>query len=377
MFLFFNFFANGVLNPYLGLFLFQNGLNGKQVALLLGIMPLTKILAQPAWSILCDRFHIHRPVLSFSLFSLALISSMFLNSKGFSTWMVLITLFSVFEAPYAPLGVSISLDYLQSIQKPDEFGNLRLWGSLGFVIASLLIGNLFFDRLLNKLPVLYAALMVIAALIVWTLPRVSRSRTTLANHRPAAFRLNAAFLLFLAGMVCVGFTFGIGNQYFAVYMNDLQATGFIIGLGIALMALPEIPLMAKAAQLIQIYGIKIAMITGLLAAPLRYLLYAMIKNPLLVLPIQILHGVTVVSTVVVGATYVARLVPPENRALGQGLFYMAFNGIGMSLGLFSAGLIYQAYGISAVWLLSALLGVIGSLIVYLSFSLQPVPASAR
>lgn len=367
IYFFLNFMANGVLMPYLGLYLYRQGLNGVEVAVLLGLNPLVRTLAQPIWAVACDLRHIHRKVLGLSLVGLAFVSVLFVVPKSFPVWVLLMVLFSILEAPYIPVGASIALEYLRSRGRHSEFGSLRLWGSLGFVIANLLIGYLLLDSYIQLIPVMFSAVLLATSFLVWTLPDTHQAGSM--QWSLGILKQYPDFSLLLLGTVLVGFAMGVANQYFAVYMDSLRASGALVGVSIALMALPEIPLMAGAAGLIRRFGLRAALLGGVAVVPLRFLLYASIQNPYLVLPVQLLHGVTVVSLLVVGAIHVSRLLPQELSATGQGLFSMAYGGIGMALGLFIAGLLYGAYGLHVIWLVCAATSLAGYAVIHLSFIL--------
>ena len=85
------------------------------------------------------------------------------------------------------------------------------------------------------------------------------------------------------------------------------------------------------------------------------------------MPVQLLHGFTVMSISVVAAIYISKLLPPEFSATGQGLYSSSLGGLGMALGLFSAGILYDWIGIKLIWLVCAAFGLVGLGIVYYSF----------
>jgi PPP family 3-phenylpropionic acid transporter len=179
---------------------------------------------------------------------------------------------------------------------------------------------------------------------------------TLLKHEP----ILAAFLL---GALITGMTLGIVNQYLAVYLEDINATGWIIGLALAISALPEVPLMAVVPRMLARWGLAIVLIGGIAVLPVRWLLYTVITNPILVLPIQVLHGVGMTALLVVGVIFVDRLLSRNWRATGQALYAAALYGIGPGIGLFSAGVLYERGGIVPVWSFAALMGLAGLAIV--------------
>jgi PPP family 3-phenylpropionic acid transporter len=102
-------------------------------------------------------------------------------------------------------------------------------------------------------------------------------------------------------------------------------------------------------------------------------LYIFIDEPLLVLPTQVLHSIAMMSLLVVGVLYVDWLLQPKWRASGQALYTAALHGVGPSVGLYVSGLIYQGAGITPVWLMSAVIATLGTIVFAMVLQRSPVP----
>jgi PPP family 3-phenylpropionic acid transporter len=363
-FFFLSLMGNGVLMPYLGLYLVNKGFTGAELALLLGALPLVKVFAQPIWGLLSDVYQIRRSILSFSLFGLAFFATLFTVMDDFSAILIALVVFSVLEAPYIPLGVTITLDYLEAGAQQDQFGLIRLWGSVGYILSTFLIGAIFIDALIDVLPFIFALVIGSTGLVSLLLP--DQANTQLRPNWSGSFGIltqNPSFGLFLTGTAFIGATIGISGQYLALYLQDIQAAGWLIGLAIALQPIVEVPLMAQTKNLLARFGIPMALFAGLVVLPVRWSLYALIQQPLLILPVQFLHGFTIMSMMVVGPIYVKNQLPARWMATGQALYSTAFGGIGMSFGLFVAGYVYGFFGMQAVWIACLVLSIVGLLLV--------------
>jgi MFS family permease len=64
---------------------------------------------------------------------------------------------------------------------------------------------------------------------------------------------------------------------------------------------------------------------------LRFLLYSVIRDPLWVLPVELLNGITFGLSYIAGISYSAKIAPNGSEGTVQGLFSMAFQGFGSSL----------------------------------------------
>ena len=363
-FFFLSLMGNGVLMPYLGLYLANKGFTGAELALLLGALPLVKVFAQPIWGLLSDVYQIRRRILSYSLFGLAFFATLLTVMDDFGAILIALVIFSVLEAPYIPLGVTITLDYLEAGAQQDQFGLIRLWGSVGYILSTFLIGAIFIDALIDVLPFIFALVIGSTGLVSLLLP--DQANMHVRPNWSGSFGIltqNPGFALFLTGTAFIGATIGISGQYLALYLQDIQAAGWLIGLAIALQPIVEVPLMAQTKNLLARFGIPMALFAGLVVLPLRWSLYALIQQPLLILPVQFLHGFTIMSMMVVGPIYVKNQLPARWMATGQALYSTAFGGIGMSFGLFVAGYVYGFFGMQAVWIACLVLSIVGLLLV--------------
>ncbi len=121
--------------------------------------------------------------------------------------------------------------------------------------------------------------------------------------------------------------------------------------------------MAVVPKMMARWGLSVVLIGGIAVLPIRWFLYAIIDNPLLVLPTQLFHGVAMTAILVVGVIYVDRLLARQWRATGQALYAAAQHGVGPSIGLFSAGFLYEYGGINPVWIFCTVIGLMGLIVI--------------
>lgn len=352
-----------IFMPYVALYLSDIGLPGRQVGILLGLMPLSIFLLQPFWGLLSDIYGLRRSVLTIGCLGVALSVVVFGLTTAFSQLFIIILVMSAMRAPIVPTSTALALDYLEKENRPNDFGTLRLWGSIGFILTSLIIGGFIVDSSLKYIIVLYSLDLFILTALSLTLPDAPLSRG--ANWREGLVLLKHEPVLatFLLGVLFVGMTVGIVNQYLAVYLDDIQASGLIIGVAMAISALPEVPLMALVPTMILRWGVTTVFIAGIAVLPARWFLYTIIDNPLLVIPTQLLHGISMTSILVVGVIYVDRLLARRWRTTGQAIYTATQFGIGPSIGLFIAGYLYEYGGVKPIWVFCAVVGLAGLAIV--------------
>ena len=362
-FFFLQFFGIGVFFSYAALYFASIGLPGWQTGLLLALVPLVGFLVQPLWGLLSDVYHIHRPMLVFACFGVAATMTGFSLTQDFRLLVLFTILHAIMRAPISILGNALALEFLDQGTSHESFGSLRLWGSIGFAIASFSIGALFVGNTIWWIIPIYALSNLALALVALTIPNAEVHGKVLWREGISLLLSERVLVWYLLGVFLIGITLGIVNNFLAVYLVDISAAGWLIGVAFAISALVEVPLMARVPVFIKRWGIRLPLVAGVAVLPIRWLLYAIIDEPLLVLPTQVLHSIAMTSLLVIGVLYVDRLLAPKLRASGQSLYTASLHGLGPSIGLYIAGLIYQQAGIDLVWLLCAVISLAGTLII--------------
>ncbi len=362
----------GIFFPYAALYLSSIGLSGGQIGLLLALLPLIGFLVQPLWGFVSDVHHLHRRALVFACFGVVVSMIGFASTEEFWLLVAFAILHAVMKAPIGILITALALEHLEREPSQVGFGSLRLWGSIGFAAASFSVGALLVGGAIWWIIPLYGLCNLALAIVALTIPDAEVHGVTRWQDGLRLLRKERVLLGFLFGTLLVGFTLGIVNNYLAVYLTDISAAGWMIGIALAISALFEVPLMARVPTFIRRWGIRLVLVTGIAMLPLRWLLYIFIDEPLLVLPTQVLHSIAMTSLLVVGVLYVDRLLIAKWRASGQALYAASLHGVGPSIGLLAAGIIYQQAGITPVWVLSFVVASLGTIIVGLVVYRQPV-----
>jgi MFS family permease len=367
----------GIFFPYAALYLSSIGLSGGQVGLLLALVPLIGFLVQPVWGFVSDLHHVHRRALVFACFGVVVSMIGFASTEEFWLLLIFAILHAVMKAPVGILVTALALEHLEREPSQVGFGSLRLWGSIGFAVASFGVGALLVNKAIWWILPLYGLCNLALAAVALTIPDAEVHGETRWQDGFYLLRKERTLIGFLLGSLLVGFTLGIVNNYLAVYLTDIAAAGWVIGVALAISALFEVPLMARVPVFISRWGIRLVLVTGIAMLPLRWLLYIFIEEPFLVLPTQVLHSIAMTSLLVVGVLYVDRLLIAKWRASGQALYAASLHGVGPSIGLLAAGFIYQQAGITPVWVLSFVVASLGTaiigIVVYRNPAKQPQP----
>jgi MFS transporter, PPP family, 3-phenylpropionic acid transporter len=129
----------GVLSPYLSLYMDAIGLNASQIALLLTLPQITRVFAPPLWGWLADRYSRPDLILKFSSFAMA-VSGVALLWSGGSMLAIgsALLAFYLFSAAQMPLVEAYAIGVAKG--HAGAYGDMRVWGSVGFVFAVVACG---------------------------------------------------------------------------------------------------------------------------------------------------------------------------------------------------------------------------------------------
>jgi len=352
----------GIFFPYVALYLSSLDLTGAQIGLLLALLPLIGLIVQPIWGLVSDVNRWHRQALALACFGVVLAMVGFALTEDFRLLILFAVLHAIMKAPIGILVTALALEYLAREPEPIGFGSLRLWGSIGFAAASFMIGVFLVGDAIWWILPLYALTNLALGVVALTVPDAEVHGQVRWQDGLLLLGKERALTLFLVGAMLVGLTLGIVNNYLAIYLTDISAAGWVIGTSLAISALFEVPLMARVPAFLKRWGVRRVLVFGVAMLPIRWLLYTFINEPLLVLPTQVLHSIAMMSLLVVGVLYVDRLLEPQWRASGQALYTTFLHGLGPSVGLYAAGIIYQQAGIKPVWLLSFAAATLGTIV---------------
>jgi MFS transporter, PPP family, 3-phenylpropionic acid transporter len=358
-FYFIEFLSFGILGPYLLLYLTQKGFTGTQVGLLLGTVPILTVFLQPIWSTLSDILHKRRLLLTIACLGVSVSMIGLGQADSFIKAFLLSFMFAVFIAPITSISTAIALEYLNDKGKPDDYGLVRVWGSIAYAISSMLLASLFLDQILIVFPWIVASLYLLLGVISITLPEIKKS---LSRPDPKDLKIliaNPIFVVFLSGIIFIGATMNIAVNYQTLFLQSLNSPELLIGIITSLPALLEVPLMTIVPAALKRLPMRWLILAGAAILPIRWLCYLFVQSPGWVLPAVFLNGIATIAFEVVSVSFIDKIVDQKWRATGQGLYSSALYGIGPGIGLFIAGNIVEAYSIRAVWGLNILLGAVG------------------
>jgi len=368
LFWFLNFFSVGIFGPYLAVYLYRKGFSGGQIGLFLGAMPIATIIFQPVWSYLSDTLQTRRLLLLIGSLGAGMTAVILGFIESYLATFLLGLFFAAMNAPLNTIITAIVLDYLEQIDEVNAFSLVRLWGSLGFAASSIIMGGLFLDQILTLFTWILAGVYLSLAVLSLLLPEGRQTFTYTGLKDLKILTENSKFTIFLLGSIFIGATFGIQNNYQTLFLQSLDASTWMIGFIVSFQALAEVPVMIAVPYLSKFLSLKWLILLGAILLPVRWFLYTFIRQPVWIIPTQLINGFAVVSFFVAAITFIDQSISPKWRATGQALYGTAMMGIGSGLGVYFAGIILDRFGVRNIWYLSFALGLVGLILIAIALS---------
>lgn len=359
--------ALGVFFPYYSLYLKENaGLTGAQLGMVLSVMPLVGIVAQPFWGQVADRTGARGRLVAFLTLASAFGFVLLGLARGFASILLAAVFLASFSTPVIPLSVSVALAAFR-FSGPHAYGFARVWGTVGF-LASVLAFPAALDAVQRwqglapapggpsepGLGVMFqgaAGIVLLAGAVALALPRegVVSLRAApgewraLLRNRPMRRLLLVAFsaYLFVTGPM------GLLPVYVRSQGGALETVQHMW----VLMLVVEIPLILCTGMGLKRVGSRGLLAAGVLAGGVRWTVCGLTANPYWLYPVQTLHGVMVTGLMMGGPLYVDSVAPGRLRSTAQSLAAMVGLGLGGIASNTAAGWILDRAGARAPYLI--------------------------
>lgn len=346
--MFLQFFIWGSWYVTMGTYLNEIGFNGSDIGEAYSTMALAAIISPLFVGMIADKFFGAEKVLGV----------MHLLGGGFIYWTSMQTdpgslywallLHALCYMPTLALVNAVAFYQMDNPEK--EFPVIRVLGTIGWIVAGLVIGFMKVEP--TKIPFLVGAGASVAlGLFSFTLPYTppkSKGKQTsvvellglnsfkLMKDRSFAILIISSFLI----SIPLSFYYSFANLYFNESGMEYTASKMSLGQVSEIVFLLLMPLFFKRL------GVKKMMLIGMAAWALRYLLFAYGNNEELVFMFYagiILHGICYDFFFVTGQIYVDKKAPESIRSNAQGFITLVTYGIGMFVGTLLSGKVAQAY----------------------------------
>jgi len=351
-FYFFYFAALGALIPFWGLYLKDCGFTPLAIGELMAIFMATKIVAPNLWGWIADRTETRLSMVRLASLATLLAFSGIFAVEGFWGIALVMALFGFFWNASLPQIEVVTLNHLGP--QAHHYATIRLWGSIGFIIAVPALGTTVEQTGTHIIPKL--VLMLYAGIWLSSLaipdpgrPPVEQSSGSLSSlvRKPeiAAF-LTACFLMQLSH--------GTFYVFYSLYLDEAGYSGTVVGALWAWGVILEVLVFWHMHRLLARFGARRVLLVSLGLAVLRWLLIGgFAANPLLQLFAQTLHAATFGAFHAAAIHLVHHYFSGRTQGRGQALYSSLSFGAGVAVGSLLSGVLWDRVDAGFTFILSA------------------------
>jgi len=322
----------------------MSGLTYAQIGIIYMTGLVFSMLLQAPWGALADRIG-RRMIIMLTTIAAAIISGLYPYASSFIQFLLLGLFWYAFLAAATTVTSVLAIDIAGPVAVGKRFGMYRISGSLGWImstaIGGLISGSLGIRTIFHISAILYM-LSAIFIGISMTEPS-SRGGEVSTGIKWSGLIRDRNFLILLVTIFLVNIPAATFLSFLSLYINKLGGSDTIIGWAFSIAAVTEVPCMVYLGALSDKIGRKPLIVAALFSYPPRLFLYAVVSYPYLILPIQLLHGLTFGVLYVASVAFVSDITS-EGRGTALGLYNTA-SYAGSAAGSALGGVIADNYGL--------------------------------
>ncbi len=359
----FYFASLGALLPFWGLYLKDRGFAPSEIGELMAVIMFTKLVAPNIWGWIADHTGRRMPIVRLaSLLALISFGGVF-YAEGFWILALVMMLFSFFWNASLPQFEAVTLSYLgDQIQ---QYSRIRLWGSIGFIIAVVGLGYLIEQMEIGLVPMV----VLVLYLGLWLNSLVVPEQGARMPHHEQGSILTVLkrkeVIAFLAACFLMQASHSAYYAFYSIYMEEHGYSSTLIGQLWALGVVAEVLVFLVMHRLLHRWGARKVVIASLIIAAVRWVIVGSAPDQLfLVLLAQVMHAATFGTFHAAAIHLVHHFFVGKHQGRGQALYSSISFGGGGAFGSLLSGYLWTGIGPGPTYWVAAGYALLAMLIVW-------------
>ena len=351
----------GLFAPYWSLYLQSIHFNAIEIGILMSVHPVMRLIAPNLWGWLADRSGKRVRVVQIAATLSTVCYLGVFATTSFWGMLLVLGMMSFFWSASMPLVEATTLSYLGN--NTAHYGRLRSWGSVGFIVAVVGLGYAFDHIAIAWL--LWAGLVCEIGILLFStqIPHTAVIAHPSDNLPIAKLVLRPRVLALFGACFMMSAAHGPYYTFFSIYLVEHGYSKSAVGGLWALGVICEIAVFFLMPRLVRRYSFTQILFGSLCLAVLRFLLIGWGVDFLLLLLIaQVMHAATFGAYHAASVGLIHEFFKGRHQSKGQALFGSLTYGAGGMLGGLASGPVWQHYGSSVLYSCSALLALLGVLL---------------
>ena len=368
-FYFVYYFFVGAFVPYWGLYLKSEQFTAADIGILMSLFQISRIFAPNFWGWLADHTGKRAQWIQLTAFlGLCGFTAVFW-AHGFYWLFFVMAALSLFTSSTLPLAESLTLAPLATTNGP--YSRIRMWGSLGFIVASVILGYFIDFAGIRSLLWFLLIVQMVLLMLSRTLPDPK-----VVQHAHDQFSIwqvikQPNVIALLVGCSLMVTAHGVLYNFYSIYLSDHGYSKGLIGLLWSVGVICEIGIFMLMPKIMQHYSLKTILLISLALAVFRFCLIGFaIDNIWLLVLAQTLHAATFGSFHAASVEVITQFFNGRHQAKGQAIYNSVAYGIGGTIGGVAGGYALQYLGGQKTFMLAAIFPLIGILVIGLGLKLS-------
>jgi len=360
----FYFASLGAMLPYWSAYLFAKGFEAREIGELVAILMVTKIISPNVWGWIADHTGKRMAIVRFGSLCaiIAFFGILFVSSYW---WIALVMLmYSFFWNATLPQFEATTFSHLGS--KVNQYSSIRLWGSIGFVIAVWLLGLLIEQWGVSIVPFTLIGLFISIWVMSMIVPESAAGHLSL-DHEPLKQILKRpAVIGLLASCFLMQASHGAYYVFYTPYMLEHDYSMTDIGSLWALSVIAEVVVFIFMNRLLHKFSLRHLILFSLVVAVIRWaLLSTFVEQLYIIIFIQLLHAATFGVYHAAAIHLIHIYFPGRHQGKGQALYSSISFGAGGALGSYVSGVSWDSLGSNVTFYIATGMALFGFVISFM------------
>ncbi len=362
------YFFVGAFVPYWGLYLQSEQFSAADIGILMSLFQISRIFAPNLWGWLAD--HTKQRVVWIKL-------TAFLGLLGFVAvfwaqgfwWLFFVMLsLSLFTSSTLPLSESLTLAHLATTN--GHYSRIRMWGSLGFIFAAVILGFAIDAYGIKSLLWFLLGVQIILFALTFKLPDA-----VISPHAHDEFSIwqiikQPTVIALLIGCSLMVTAHGVLYYFYSIYLAEHGYSKAMIGLLWSVGVVCEIAIFMLMPKIMARFSLKKIMLISLVLAVIRFSMIGVAVDSLwLLILAQSLHAFTFGSFHAASIEVITQFFNGRHQAKGQAIYNSVAYGVGGTIGGLAGGYALQYLGGEKTFILAALFPLLGFIVIALGLNL--------
>ena len=330
----------GALVPYWNLYLDYRGFDALAVGILIGTITATRIFASSIIGLVADYSGKRAEVVRLCCVLACFFMPLVLISETLWSLFLLSCLFSFFFNGVLAQFEVVTLSAIAPHHY--RYGYVRLWGSLGFMTATIGIGLLLDSFGLRWLPVMLTGILVALLLSSFTMPVASNYQQAQSTKGFWRYSISNPVLPLLILCFLCQVAHGPYYTFFSLYLQENGFSTTEIGALWTLALAAEMLLFLSLPRLLPRIPLDWILLSSLLLAGLRwYIMGTQVTSASALIFAQCLHAASYAGFHLAAIEYIRKFYGERYAGQGQGLYSAVSFGAGSMIGALISGLFWD------------------------------------